>query len=384
MNMRSEQAQLEEILSSLPQADAKYIRELFQERYVSDEVMVEVDKIDARVRKQAKKELRSLLWQQWWMELTFKIGDLWFFAEEQLYENISNGGKVIGSWLDRSYKPLQEAKKFSIHEFNELFVLGSAVVFLLLGAVELLSLLWPLLGIILYGTTLIFFIAIVIVGYLGISKASEANNEETNIAASLAASIGMILAFSQLCRYSFLIWGGFDATSSNYWYWLRFGVANFLEASLFDIPNIYKWNITNIQASTSWSRSYLFVFRTVLEFIVVASILTYTKEMRNRWETSTSVEPISYSGFILINIKRFAFASIWLMLLSYLVSIWDGAQVEHINIWANITPFLLPIVGFWFIWINVKALWLQGRLNKLFALLGVTIGSWVMYDYLFL
>lgn len=372
--------EIEEFLSTLPVSDAKYIREIMREGDVSEELMLEMEKIE---RREKDKALRRLFWDIRWMKFKFDIDNFWWSAQDKIEDNISHGGDTVINWLTRKSNPDQEVKKFSIHEFNELFVLGIVITGILLVSTESLSRLWPPLGIILYGIDVIFFLIVIVLGYLGISYASDWNTEEINIAASIAASIGIILAFSQLCRYSFLSWGGFNATSSNYWYWLRYSIANFLEAGLFDIPAIYEWQITNVQATANWSRGYLFIFRTILEFIVVASILTYAKEFRRKWETSGILEPTSYLGFILLHSKQFLFASIWLVLLSYIVGIFDVTQVEPINLWTNIKLFLLPTVGFGLFLTHIKALKLHGKINKLVGILGMMLGIWVIYKSLF-
>jgi hypothetical protein len=67
------------------------------------------------------------------------------------------------------------------------------------------------------------------------------------------------------------LWG-FATKQTGYWDWLRFGVEQFADNALFELPSIYSWHISAIQATSFWSRTIVFLFNIELEIFIFAVI----------------------------------------------------------------------------------------------------------------
>jgi hypothetical protein len=82
-----------------------------------------------------------------------------------------------------------------------------------------------------------------------------------------------LIGFSGFCRHWYLAFGGYRATTIDYWQWLRFGLSWVLETFTFNLSQIYGWTITNIQATTFLTRLWLVVFNVALEAMVVGGVV---------------------------------------------------------------------------------------------------------------
>lgn len=180
----------------------------------------------------------------------------------------------------RENKPIVDAKTylfstgFTFGELSIWLAIGMPVLYLLIAIIEGSSYIWRPIAIFLY--IILLFLGIFLI--YGIAKSPSDITQkrglfELDFTLTLLGSIAVIVGFSQLCRHLFLMAGGFVSQQTGYWHWLRFGFSNLFESALFDIPAIYEWNLSEIKATSVWSRTIVFAFRTTIEFLVVVMIL---------------------------------------------------------------------------------------------------------------
>jgi hypothetical protein len=269
---------------------------------------------------------------------------------------------------------------FQFHEFSGWLAALIPLTFLVLGVVEVSSYLWSPIAAVLYlvilGAGLFWLVG------SGLSEEfATPGAEEMSTGFILVAAILVVVSFSQLGRYLNTWFGGFTANQSSYWHWMRFGIANTLEAVLFDVPAIYRWNISEITAISFWSQTLLFLFRTSLEFLVVVQIVRAIAFAKESWRNVSAGHSKHYLGFIFSDLGRLLVLAIWVIPL--VISIGaianDGLSLEST---IGAFKYVLPIAfAIWFAWESLRALFLViGMWNKVFALIGIGCGVWMLHE----
>ena len=71
-----------------------------------------------------------------------------------------------------------------------------------------------------------------------------------------------------------------DQGLNNWQSWMAFGVDNFLEAILLDIPSIYDCRFSAIRPSSFLSQTYTFLFRLLIDFVVLKAFFKNFKLLR--------------------------------------------------------------------------------------------------------
>ncbi len=165
------------------------------------------------------------------------------------------------------------------------FVYVAALMYPVLFMAAFLARLSSVLGAVLNGTLLVVAIAFAAVT-LDLPKPSSVEDENDfsfTIAFLSVVSIVIIVSFGQLCRHLQQLAGGFTATRSSYWYWVGFGLEEFVNAVLLDAPNIYGWRVSDIRAVSLWARSLQFAFHLCLIAVVIVAAWQHARLARKIW-----------------------------------------------------------------------------------------------------
>ena len=102
--------------------------------------------------------------------------------------------------------------------------------------------------------------------------ADSKRNVLTYLATAIVGPLAFPILFSQICRCVYLLWGGFSASGSTYWHWLKFGLDWEVESFLFNAPQIYGVSLSEIQAESWWARLIVVVFVVILQVLVVSTV----------------------------------------------------------------------------------------------------------------
>ena len=161
----------------------------------------------------------------------------------------------------------------------------------------------------------------------------------------------------------------------------RFGFSNLLESLLFDVPAIYEWNITEIKAVSTWSRTLILLFRTSIEFLVVSMII---RQFKFAWGNRANTEkksPQSYFGLILPKTGEVILLILWGLPISIGIGgiINDGLAFS--STWAVIKVVFPFLIGVWLTRHSLKALGIAGKFNKLLAVAGIYGGILLIKEY---
>lgn len=194
----------------------------------------------------------------------------------------------------------------------------------------------------------------------------------------IAIGIIAIASFSQLCRYYFMSLDGFTATNDNFWHWLKYGVSNFLEGVLFDIPNIYEWNISEIQPTNFWTRSISLIFRTSLELLIIANIMREIKLVRTHWRRPNLTSYSNYGEYIVLNFLLLLTLAIWITPLIIATCAIYYEKLEFmfaVHTFIRTAGFVMLIL---FLIVNLFGLRLAGFFNKCAAIIGSLLTIWLI------
>jgi len=205
-----------------------------------------------------------------------------------------------------------------------------------------------------------------------------------DISSVLLGGILILVGFSQIGRHLSFLVGGFISEQMGYWHWLRFGFSTLLESVLFDLPTIYEWNISEIKAGSIWSRTFVFVFRTTIEFMAVAMILRQANRVWKFWLTQPSKINTPHKNYLTLILPKCAellIMALWgLPIACGIVGVVkDGLSLKFICFFIKLaTPVLF---GFWISWRSLRGLMrLPGLWNKLFASVGLIAGILVIWE----
>lgn len=253
-----------------------------------------------------------------------------------------------------------EAKNhFQPVQFTAHMVLLIIVGFPLLFVLEITSFLWNPITMVLYG--LLFVFSVMWAGGANLNQLRDVdtpNQKELVISLTIMSVITAVVGYSQLCRYLHLNYGLFEATSNGYWYWLRFGLANFLEATFLDIPQIYQLGITDVQANTFWPQTLLFVFRLSLSYIIVKQIydafqFVMAKPDNPRLKVGLSEFTAEHAAFLILSIPWVA------LLFGSVVLILNNGVLK--GFWATSLAILPWLEGIWIIVFIVHGFFSLGK-----------------------
>ena len=225
--------------------------------------------------------------------------------------------------------------------------------------IDVLAGLSLVLGVILNGAILAVAILSAAVT-LNVSKPRNIKGEcdlSFDVAFLSIASIMTVISFGQLCRYLQQLAGGFTASRGSYWYWVGFGLDEFLNAVLLDAPSIYRWRVSDVQAVSLWARSLQFVFHLCLITVVVAAAWRHAKITRDTWRAPrlTSSSP---SGRAWVFILKLASLSVFwcftvgIVGIGYLqemvpsTSPWDAAA--HLALFSGGATLAIGSAALWF------------------------------------
>jgi len=206
-----------------------------------------------------------------------------------------------------------------------------------------------------------------------------------NFAHTILGAIAILISFSQFLRHLSILIGGFSYEHTTFWYWLRFGFSNFLEALLFDIPSIYEWHMSGIRAVSGWGRFVVFVFRTSIEFWVVAAILhqvnMYTKA---KTFSQKQFEPASSTRFFSLLLPKPAellkFVLYGVPLIIGVTAMLNGNfSIEAI--WSFLQAGGPIFMGIWLIFGGFRGLLLPGCLNKICAGTTLAVGVGMVWKW---
>lgn len=274
-----------------------------------------------------------------------------------------------------SEEKLKAGDGFEYQKFSFTLGIYLPIIIVLFAIIEGIGVVWRPLGAFFY--LIIFGTATFMLYGISLSNDDDViypSDEEWSFTFLIFLIFATLVSFTQLCRYYYMGFGGFFANNSNYWHWMRFGVQNLLESLLFDIPAIYKWQLTEIEASSFFSRALIVLFRVTLEFIVVVQILRGAKLVRSTWVKTKAELHGNYLEYIIKEIGRLITFALWAFPLYIFI---DALQNDGISLerFMQVSKFVLnTLLGFWFTWTNLKAILLAGGWNKFFAFLGFIVG----------
>ncbi|GCE11801.1 hypothetical protein [Tengunoibacter tsumagoiensis] len=255
--------------------------------------------------------------------------------------------------------------------FSIFMALGSLVVYGLLALIEALSLLWSPLSIPGY-LLLLVLSAFIMYVYLAEGDFTKHENSSFHLSMSLLCIIVTVVSFSQLSRQLALTLGGFAAAQNGYWHWLRFGISHLLDSALFNLPSDYNWNLSEIEPTNFWTRTYVFLYDLSVQIFVVAVVLQRLQFTRQHWSMRKTARYRTYFHYLLARARTWILLFVWgLPILFFLgVTANDGISLHGVLTTLKVgTPVVFTL---WLLWYSLLALSLRGRWNRLLAL-GVSL-----------
>jgi len=298
--------------------------------------------------------------------------------EQPASEHVANEQPALSGSDAIPPKPGAPAPGFQLRDFSVYLSVHIPIAFLVLGLIESLGLVWRPIA----GAFYLILLAASLFILLGMSLSKELakpGQEVTAVSVVVVAGLFAVVSFSQFSRYLYLWRGGFTASQSGYWHWLRFGIANLLESILFDIPAIYNWNVTEILGVKFWSRTLVFIFRTSIEFLIVAQSIRAIGFARRTWGSVRSSQHNHYIGLMLSKLGWLLVIAIWAIPLA--VSIGAIAN-DGLALDSTLTVLKLGsplILGGWLAWESFRAFFsMNGIWNRIMALGGIALGVWLI------
>ena len=277
-----------------------------------------------------------------------------------------------------SEKPYADG--FQLHEASFSIALFMPMAIIVLALAEGASLLWRPLGFFVYA--IIYLLSIFFAfGLLFYDIKEEVKNarEEIFLAMSLAIGLFYLVSFSQLSRDINIWWGGYDKSTEGYWTWMRFGVSNYLEAILLDVPAIYNWKLTDIKAISFWTCTFQVLFRAVLEFAVIAQLIKTAKYVKDGWNNTTGSYVGGYANYHFTKLGRFILLCVWLIPLSIFIGAIIVGEIKWTESLTAIQKTLPLMILLWFAWQNLKSLVIvKGIKAKILSLIAISACVWAI------
>ena len=271
---------------------------------------------------------------------------------------------------------------YSLANVSKLLALGFLPLCLIMAMVEAVSETWRPLGIVVN----VILLIVSVISLIKLLPKEQSDNPtriiEFEFGAVMLSSLIFVVGFSQTFRHLSYMIAGFDADQTGYWHWLRFGLANFLDAMLFDWPTIYNWQISEIRATSAQTRFLVFLFRTLIEFIVVANIFQYAKILwRNRDKLWHGDQATADVGDLLIFAIEFVFFLLWAVPFTIMIGAIanDGLTIE--SSWSALKIVPPVALGIWLVVIGLRRMWSVAfmRMTAVVLLLGLALWLWIQY-----
>ncbi|GER92101.1 hypothetical protein KDW_62630 [Dictyobacter vulcani] len=258
--------------------------------------------------------------------------------------------------------------------FSIFMVVGSFVLYGLLAVIEALNRIWNPLSIGCYGILLVMASFIMYV-YLMEGEFIKKENAPFHLSITLLGVIVTLVSFSQVCRHVALEFGGFTARQYGYWHWLRFGLAHMLDSALFNMPSNYDWSISEIEPTTFWTRSLVFLFDLCTQVFIVAVVFQRLQVTRKQWAKRRATNRIPYGVFLVSRAKTWILIVTWGLPLIFFLGVIVHDGFSWLGAWIAMSVSLPVFLACWLIWYSLQALTLRGKRNKLLALAVIIASS---------
>ncbi len=178
-------------------------------------------------------------------------------------------------------------EKFRVHAFLVMALLFATVGAILVGVSELSRQFSPELPLVLY--SLSFALAMyVILTYITandrkIVRFIATGGSEIILAMLLVSMIAATVLFGLVCKeVHYTLGTGFSGDlGPNPLLWIGFGFDNLFEALFLDVPNVYRMNMTNIQADTFWTQTLVLLFRSAANLLIIRAVVRYWEFLRS-------------------------------------------------------------------------------------------------------
>ena len=178
-------------------------------------------------------------------------------------------------------------ERFSLHAFLVMTLLFSTLSAILIGLSELSRHFSPGLPLLLYGIS--FALAMyVIITYITandrkIVRFIATGGSELILAMLLVSMVAATVLFGLVCKeVHFGLGTGFSGDlGPDPLLWIGFGFDNLFEALFLDAPNVYRLNMTNIQADTFWTQTLVLLFRSAANLLIIRAVVRYWEFLRS-------------------------------------------------------------------------------------------------------
>ena len=289
-------------------------------------------------------------------------------------------------------------RQFTLKGFFEELAVGTFLVSLALCFIEISSQI-PVVGrhLAVAGyTAVILFVSMLLIGMLedesSEEKAAEADanppdspeinaeSVEWDFTMTLAGAVIFLVSFSQICRHLYLFdTGRFQADQAGYWHWLRYGVAGLLQGVLFDIPEVYHWDISEIRPQTFWTRAMLVLYRTALQLLVLAGVLRYGGAAWRYLHWPQAKRHDNYWSHMAHHAGRLIVSAFWIIPLSTFVGAIFADGLSWRIFWLSFATVAPIVFGIWLAWQSLPGLKMNGAWNVFFALTGIVFGILISF-----
>lgn len=269
------------------------------------------------------------------------------------------------------------------------------ILFLLLALVNWLGSFWHPVGLVL-NVSLYLVAGIMILGYLFVGRLTTntiSNDQKENkeieylgclspIAAMFVlAVVALTVAFSQSSRHLYALFSGFSTEHANsYWGWLRFGITNVMDSALIDAPSIYGFAISSTMPTSIWSQTWVFVFRLLLEVLVIGLAWKGIKAMgRFRTQRVTQTAYTSYGSYMARGLVSLFILLAWIVPLSIGLAavLYEGLSTT--TAWPLVRLASLFTIGAWLAYRSARTPRSLTVSQRILGVLGVLAGIFVIW-----
>lgn len=269
--------------------------------------------------------------------------------------------------------------RFTSTAFSKYIAVGFFQASLLLGLIEASSYLWEPISIVLYLLVLVLGILFFTGALLKKPEEVKEGRAPVGVSQAFVVAIAFSVAFSQVSRHLYHLFGGYMAVQTGYWYWVRFGIDQLLNGALFGGPAIYGWHISDIEPTAFWSRTLVYLFTLGLAFLVIATCLKEIQIGRQGWQRLRLDRNQSYFRYLYTGLGRLTLFALWVIPLAIGIGAAANAALSWDSTWAAIRFFSPVVFGIWLIWESLRALALSGARNKWLAFAFLVVGGWLVW-----
>lgn len=237
--------------------------------------------------------------------------------------------------------------------------------------------LWRPLGIFLYLVMMGFSFAIVSDKVLSTKKriVPDAGTQ----ALVLSSMVVILVAFSQINRYYYIRYGGFEAANDSYWHWLRYGTASVADAMLRGVPQVWEWQLTEITPVAFWPRVMLVLFQLAADVLAIGGLLRFVQKVFTA-RPKPQPETGSYPRYLLRGIGHIVGLALWSIPLAMGIDAMVHGGWNPASTWPAIQVAAPLVVGIWLVQRSYRGIRvLSGRWNRLGAAAGLGAGAWLVW-----